>query len=180
MALAHAMPVQPFSTCSTHIYGTTTTANSVASSPNLAHRHAAIALRTLRRHNALVVNATDVQEIAAVATYQKDATVIATPISAKHDHDEAGRIAQAESDSNGEPPYDYDYGAVDPKSGLNGCEITGIVIGCILIFMILVYLGLKFLVLREAKERLDYQRDLGDIRDRYTYTDGGRWVVVSR
>lgn len=46
----------------------------------------------------------------------------------------------------------YDRGPVDPKSGLNNCEIAGIIIGCILVFVILVYLGIKFIYMWQLKE----------------------------
>ncbi|ETS84178.1 hypothetical protein PFICI_02203 [Pestalotiopsis fici W106-1] len=58
-----------------------------------------------------------------------------------------------------------DHGRVDPKSGLNNCEIAGIVIGCILIFILLVYLGIKFLIMWEIKEYAKWERENVTIRD---------------
>lgn len=55
----------------------------------------------------------------------------------------------------------YDRGPVDPKSGLNNCEIAGIIIGCILVFLILVYLGIKFIYMWQVTENYEHNLVIG-------------------
>ncbi|KAI0142164.1 hypothetical protein BJ166DRAFT_629956 [Pestalotiopsis sp. NC0098] len=59
------------------------------------------------------------------------------------------------------PERRYDRGPVDPKSGLNNCEIAGIIIGCILVFLILVYLGIKFIYMWQVKENYEHSLVIG-------------------
>ncbi|KAK6087626.1 hypothetical protein SCUP234_01265 [Seiridium cupressi] len=108
-----------------------------------------------------ITTGTGSQPISASA-YQKDMAGAATPtdtsdtlIEVKTPHFE-----KAQSDLEPGP-----YGRVDPKSGLNDCEIAGLVIGCILVFLILVYLGLKYMVLRNAREQIDWERGVRDLGD---------------
>lgn len=58
-----------------------------------------------------------------------------------------------------------DNGRVDPKSGLNNCEIAGIIIGCILVFVLLVYIGLKLLVNCETIKYAEWERETPTIRN---------------
>lgn len=59
------------------------------------------------------------------------------------------------------PERRYDRGPVDPKSGLNNCEIAGIIIGCILVFLILVYLGIKFIYMWQVTENYEHNQVIG-------------------
>lgn len=43
---------------------------------------------------------------------------------------------------------DCSHASEDPLSGLSGCEVAGLVIGCIIMFVVLVYFGLRWLMYR--------------------------------
>ncbi|KAM0816053.1 hypothetical protein AB5N19_01854 [Seiridium cardinale] len=149
------------------MYSSTTMGPSPSAAPTLFLPHSAMT-STMSGHSAVVNTAVDAittgtgsQPISASA-HQKDIAAAATPtdtsdilIEVKAPYSE-----KAQSDLEPDP-----YGRVDPKSGLNDCEIAGLVIGCILVFLILVYLGLKYMVLRNAKEQIDWERGVRDLRD---------------
>lgn len=195
------MPAQPSSTFSTHIFSATTVATpAYLQTPVRRSKIPVPVVSDYPRCRSVAINkttaalylttVTNVQHSTNVIIHRKAVVITATPTHADNNNDEVGGDNEADNgnsarvhqtkpeccEADEEPSYDY--GAVDPKSGLNGCEIAGIVIGCILIFMIVVYLGLKLLVLREAKQRLDRQRDVIDLaQHQWMYTADGRWAI---
>lgn len=165
-----AMPAKPLLSSSANIYSKTTMSAAEAYTSELeTHPRSSAIHFTARRHSPTVTTVTAMPtQPLTIATSQNHVVALAVPTCTED------MVVEVKTKCCDEQPED-DYGQVDPKSGLNDCEIAGIVIGCILIFVLLVYLGLKLLVLREAKSHLDWERNMRHVAD---WVYGSDWDIT--